>query len=138
MPSKVFVVAQNILSDLLVVCPREFQIQTDFEFHAMIYDWSGNETITTTMNNNWHHIRRAMSVVVRQGLSAEKCWQEHQEIIDALKVRDAQALIRAQSNHGEHAVQALTTRVAQRKVTVGGVSPHLDLFPVEGSAGRNH
>ncbi len=90
------------------------------------------------MSKTWHRIRSAMRVVVRQDVSAKKTWQEHQEIIDALKVRDAQALIRAQSNHGEHAVQALTTRVVQRKVTVGGVSPHLDLFPVEGSAGRNH
>lgn len=50
----------------------------------MIYDWSGNETIATAMRNNWHHIHRAMGVVVRQGISAETSWQEHQKIIDAL------------------------------------------------------
>jgi DNA-binding GntR family transcriptional regulator len=48
------------------------QIQTDFEFHTMIYDWSGNATIATTMRTNWHHIRRAMGVVVRQGKSTKK------------------------------------------------------------------
>jgi DNA-binding GntR family transcriptional regulator len=48
------------------------QIQTDLEFHTMIYDWSGNATIATTMRTNWHHIRRAMGVVVRQGKSTKK------------------------------------------------------------------
>ena len=79
------------------------QIQNDFEFHAMIYDWSGNETIATAMRNNWHHIRRAMGVVVRQGISAETSWQEHQKIIDALMSDDVGSAENAMRRHIEKA-----------------------------------
>ena len=85
------------------------QIQNDFEFHAMIYDWSGNETITTTMNNNWHHIRRAMSVVVRQGVSAQKSWQEHQEIIDALMDDDVESAENSMRRHIEQAQHSIAS-----------------------------
>ena len=89
------------------------QIQNDFEFHAMIYDWSGNETITTTMNNNWHHIRRAMSVTIRQGVSPEKSWQEHQEIIDALMDNDVESAENSMRQHIEQAQHSTASILSQ-------------------------
>lgn len=64
------------------------QIAVDFEFHEMIYTWAGNDTIQTTMHTNWHHIRRAMAVVVRGVVSAETSWTEHSRMIDALMQGD--------------------------------------------------
>ena len=89
------------------------QIQTDFEFHAMIYDWSCNETITTAMRNNWHHIRRAMGVVVRQGISAETSWQEHQKIIDALMSDDVESAENAMRRHIEKAQHVTASILSQ-------------------------
>ncbi|MFT4784425.1 MAG: DNA-binding GntR family transcriptional regulator [Paracoccaceae bacterium] len=89
------------------------QIQTDFEFHTMIYDWSGNATIATTMRTNWHHIRRAMGVVVRQGISAETSWQEHQEIIDALLNDDVVSAENVMRRHIEQAQHATATILSQ-------------------------
>jgi hypothetical protein len=53
------------------------------------------------------------TVYFRDPVNRERIHSEHQEIIDALKSRDAQALIRAQNNHREHAVQALTTVISR-------------------------
>ena len=69
--------------------PR-LQIDTDFEFHAMIYRWAGNSTIIETMQMNWHHIRRAIGVVVRQGVAVETSWEQHEKIIEALLHDDVQ------------------------------------------------
>lgn len=89
------------------------QIQTDFEFHTMIYDWSGNMTIAVTMRNNWHHIRRAMGVVVRQGISAEASWQEHRQIIDALMNGDVDSAETSMRRHIERA-QSKTAAILAR------------------------
>jgi DNA-binding GntR family transcriptional regulator len=60
------------------------QIEIDFEFHKMIYDWAGNTTISDTMRLHWHHIRRAMGVVLRQGVPSQTSWEEHEKVIEAL------------------------------------------------------
>ena len=89
------------------------QIQTDFEFHAMIYDWSGNETIAKAMRNNWHHIRRAMGVVVRQSIPAETSWHEHQKIIDALisdDVGSAEHAMRCHIEKAEHETASILSQ----------------------------
>lgn len=64
------------------------QIVVDFEFHEMIYAWAGNDTIQSSMRTNWHHIRRAMAVVVRGVVSAETSWTEHSRMIGALMQGD--------------------------------------------------
>lgn len=79
------------------------QIDTDFEFHKMIYGWSGNETIQQTMHLHWHHIRRAMSVVLRMGVAAEESWQEHEEIIAGLLKQDVEAAEAAMRRHIDNA-----------------------------------
>ena len=79
----------------------------------MIYDWSGNATIATTMHNSWHHIRRAMGVVVRQGISAETSWTEHQQIIDALMSKDVEAAENFMRRHIEQAQLKTATVLAR-------------------------
>ena len=79
------------------------QIDTDFEFHKMIYGWTGNETIQQTMRLHWHHIRRAMSLVVRMGVAAEQSWREHEVIIARLMTDDVEAAELAMKQHIESA-----------------------------------
>lgn len=75
------------------------QITVDFEFHEMIYSWTGNDTVQTTMRTNWHHIRRSMAVVVRGAVSAETSWTEHAKIIDALMQGDVDCAEDAMRSH---------------------------------------
>ncbi len=79
------------------------QIEVDFEFHEMIYRWSGNETILQTMRLNWHHIRRSMGVVVRLGVTAEQSWHEHEDIVSGLMEDDVEAAALAMKRHIESA-----------------------------------
>lgn len=59
-------------------------LHADMLFHQMIYEWSGNLVIQTSMKTNWHHIRRSMAEVLRKPSIALPVWQEHRDIIEAL------------------------------------------------------
>lgn len=85
------------------------QIEIDFEFHQMIYDWAGNATIADTMRMHWHHIRRAMGVVLRQGVPSQNSWEEHERIIDALMGGDVE---RAEEETRRHMKNALAKTAA--------------------------
>ena len=60
------------------------QIEADFFFHKMIYTWTRNQTLIESMKLNWHHIRRAMGLVVSTSVPAKESWLEHEQIIDAI------------------------------------------------------
>ena len=79
------------------------QIEIDFEFHQMIYEWAGNAVIAETMRMHWHHIRRAMGVVLRQGVASETSWEEHERIVDALMRCDVDFAEEEMRRHIEHA-----------------------------------
>ncbi len=59
-------------------------LQADADFHEMLYRWTGNPVIQTTMRMNWHHIRRTMAEAVRDADSARRVWDDHDAIIEAL------------------------------------------------------
>lgn len=59
-------------------------VQADADFHRLIYKWSGNHVIETSMHVNWHHIRRAMAGVLKQRDLAELSWNAHEVIMNAL------------------------------------------------------
>jgi DNA-binding GntR family transcriptional regulator len=63
-------------------------VQADVEFHAMVYGWSGNPVIESSMRLNWHHIRRSMAQNLRSPGTAEPVWQEHRAIVEALLAGD--------------------------------------------------
>ena len=58
-------------------------------------------------------IRRAMGVVVRQGISAETSWQEHQKIIDALMSDDVESAENAMRRHIEKAQHETASILSQ-------------------------
>lgn len=59
-------------------------IRADMTFHEMIYGWSRNQVIETSMRNNWHHIRRSMAQVLRDPSAIVLVWQQHSDIIETL------------------------------------------------------
>ncbi len=67
-------------------------VQADANFHRLIYRWSGNHVVESSMHVNWHHIRRAMAGILQQRELAEISWNAHEVIMTALlngKTQDA-------------------------------------------------
>lgn len=63
-------------------------VEADMRFHQAIYRWSGNDVIQSSMQVNWHHIRRTMADVLRNPESQRESWRDHAEIADALCAGD--------------------------------------------------
>lgn len=59
-------------------------LQADACFHQLIYRWSGNQVIESSMQINWHHIRRGMAQVLRDPAAAVPSWDAHQRIAEAM------------------------------------------------------
>lgn len=77
--------------------------QADMDFHAFIYELSGNSLIVETMRLNWQHLRRAMGEVLRHPDLSQKVWQEHAAIFAAMERGEANE---AAARMREHVVSA--------------------------------
>jgi len=76
-------------------------------FHFSIIELSGMNRLSRLIRQLWDASDIYRTVYFRDSVNRERVHSEHREIIDALKARDAQALIRAQNSHREQAVAAL-------------------------------
>lgn len=63
-------------------------LSADIDFHAFIYDLSGNRLIADSMRLHWHHLRRAMSQVLAYPGMSEAVWQQHEKILQAMIAGD--------------------------------------------------
>ena len=77
-------------------------------FHFSIIELSGMNRLSRLIRQLWDASDIYRTVYFRDSVNRERIRSEHREIIDALKARDAQALIRAQNAHREQAVAVLT------------------------------
>jgi DNA-binding GntR family transcriptional regulator len=77
-------------------------------FHFSIIELSGMNRLSRLIRQLWDASDIYRTVYFRDPVNRERIRSEHREIIDALKARDAQALIRAQNAHREQAVAVLT------------------------------
>lgn len=59
-------------------------VEADAAFHQFLYRLSGNPLLIEVMELYWNHLRRAMSEVLRERGQAERVWDEHQAILDAV------------------------------------------------------
>ena len=59
-------------------------VQADMKFHEMIYGWSRNPVIETSMRMNWHHIRRSMAEILRDPAAISSVWAQHFDIVEDL------------------------------------------------------
>lgn len=83
-------------------------VQADMVFHEMIYRWSGNHVVETSMHTNWHHIRRSMAEVLRAPDAVMPVWEEHKKIVEKLFAGEAKEAERLMENHIDHAYAAIT------------------------------
>jgi DNA-binding GntR family transcriptional regulator len=82
-------------------------VQADVDFHEMIYAWSGNPVIETSMRVNWHHIRRYMGQVLRDLGGAGQIWKDHTAVIEAVLAGDAERARQEMFQHIETAGQRM-------------------------------
>jgi len=74
-------------------------LQADMDFHALIYELSGNPLIAEPMRVHWSHLRRSMDQVLRfPGLSIS-VWQEHSAILEAMIAGDAEGAAEMMRRH---------------------------------------
>lgn len=90
-------------------------VQADVEFHAMLYDWSGNPVIETSMRLNWHHIRRSMVQNLRSPGTAMPVWQEHRAIVEALLAGNVETAKATMHRHIDTAGQRILAAIGARE-----------------------
>ena len=78
-------------------------IQSDMEFHEMIYRWSGNHVVESSMRINWQHLRRGMAEVLRNPGAARPSWDDHTRIVEALLAGDSEVASVTMKDHIERA-----------------------------------
>ncbi|MGR3514336.1 MAG: GntR family transcriptional regulator [Paracoccaceae bacterium] len=74
-------------------------LAADVRFHELIYRWSGNHVIESSMRANWPHMLRSMAEVLRDPASGKQSWDDHQRIMDALLARNATAAAEEMERH---------------------------------------
>ncbi len=65
-------------------------IDADMGFHMWTYRVAGNPLLVETMSLYWNHLRRAMIEILRHPSARESVWDEHEAILDAIVVGDAE------------------------------------------------
>lgn len=75
--------------NLVVAGDARATLQADMDFHAFIYELSGNPIIGETMRLHWLHLRRAMGQVLRYPGMSISVWQEHSRILERMIFGDA-------------------------------------------------
>jgi len=87
-------------------------LQADVDFHAWIYEASGNPLIVESMQTHWQHLRRSMGEVLRRPRFMQRVWKEHAAILDAIGARDADAAARAIAEHVHDAHERVGAELA--------------------------
>jgi DNA-binding GntR family transcriptional regulator len=64
--------------------------RADMAFHMWIYEAAGNPLLTEMLRMYWHHLRRAMVVVVGPSHDRSLVWDEHARILSAILRGDGQ------------------------------------------------
>lgn len=87
--------------------------QANRAFHLAIIDLSGMNRLSRLIRQLWDASDIYRTVYFRDANNRERIKVEHREILEALRERDAQALITAQNHHRDEAVQALNAVISQ-------------------------
>ena len=87
--------------------------RTNRQFHLSIIELSGMNRLCRLIRQLWDASDIYRTVYFREETNRERIFSEHEEIFRALEAHDAAALIRAQNQHREQAVQVLTTVISR-------------------------
>lgn len=87
-------------------------IAADLDYHRALYQASGNPLIEQSALLHWHHIRRAMALVLRTHPLRASVWDEHAAIAAAIAAGDATHAEALMREHGQQARERLFNRLA--------------------------
>lgn len=82
-------------------------IAKDIEFHAFIYEASGNPILKPTAQLHWRYLRRVMGEVLRGAEPPHAIWHQHREILDAIVSGNAGASENLALRHIKIAAESL-------------------------------
>jgi DNA-binding GntR family transcriptional regulator len=74
-------------------------VESDMAFHQLIYSWSENDAIISSMQANWHHIRRAMVEVLQVPSQRANSWVDHGKILKAISSGDSARAAECMQHH---------------------------------------
>lgn len=87
-------------------------IAADTQFHRFVYEISGNTLIRETTSPHWHHLTRAMAMVLlRDDDMPEHIWQQHEAIAAAIAAGDGEAADRLARAHITNAAAIFVARL---------------------------
>jgi len=87
-------------------------IHLDLSFHTSLYEAAGNQVIVEVMRGQWSHIRRVMAMVLGRSVYREKVWDEHEQIVQAVRAGQVEAASAAAAQHIRAASTMLLTAFA--------------------------
>ncbi len=87
-------------------------IDADLQFHQAIYQAAGNPLIEQAAAPHWRHLQRVMGAVLQSSSQRSTVWDEHEAIADAIAAGQAAQAAALIGQHGQHASQNLSTRLA--------------------------
>lgn len=82
---------------------RKQLLQSDFEFHLLIYNWTQNSSLIDAMQFNWNHIRRGMNLVLNESEYPLQSWNEHERMMHSILKGDIQGAVADIKAHIENA-----------------------------------
>lgn len=95
-------------------------VKADIAFHDFIYALSGNRLVRESLASHWQHLRRAMAGVIEHGEYRQTLWKEHEQILAAIKRRDAEGAAALSRAHVEAASRELRKKLTKRFATANG------------------
>jgi DNA-binding GntR family transcriptional regulator len=84
-------------------------LHLDMSFHTTLYEAAGNQVIVEVMRGQWSHIRRVMAMVLGWTAYRQKVWDEHEEIVEAIRSGQAASASAAAERHIGEAREMLLT-----------------------------
>ena len=82
-------------------------VKADMSFHQMIYGWSRNPVIETSMRMNWHHIRRSMAEILQDESAIDSVWAQHIDILEDLLAGEIESAALKMESHIRQSYDAI-------------------------------
>lgn len=90
------------------------QVSRDADFHALLYECSGNALVARTAEPHWRFLRRAMGEVLRHAELPREIWRQHAEILEAVAGGQPDRAEALAIEHDLLAAETLTAALADR------------------------
>jgi DNA-binding GntR family transcriptional regulator len=91
-------------------------VRADMMFHEMIYSWSRNRVIQTSMRTNWHHIRRSMAEVLSDPTTIAPVWEQHHDIVQRLFRGETEEAAAIMEQHIKQSYEAIIAAIETEAV----------------------